>query len=87
MILVVYSDIDTQGFANPTKTDRRFFQSRIRELLQQGVIEKVVVPSRRRKLGSTYVKCFRLVTDDNHRVDGEAILAPEIDDERDEGES
>ncbi|KNZ79627.1 Transcription factor tau subunit sfc3 [Termitomyces sp. J132] len=34
----------TLGFANPTKTDRRFFQSRIREMIQQGVIEKVVVP-------------------------------------------
>ena len=77
-----------QGFANPTKTDRRFFQSRIRELLQQGVIEKVVVPSRRRKLGSAYVKCLRLVTDDNRQgdqEDGEAILSSETDDERDEG--
>lgn len=77
-----------QGFASPTKTDRRFFQSRIRELLQQGVIEKVVVPSRRRKLGSAYVKCLRLVTDDNRQGDqgnGEAILSAETDDEREEG--
>ncbi|KAL6299663.1 hypothetical protein BKA93DRAFT_741989 [Sparassis latifolia] len=32
------------GFANPTKSDRRFFRSRIRDLIDQGVIEKVQVP-------------------------------------------
>ncbi|KAF8634442.1 hypothetical protein AX15_000891 [Amanita polypyramis BW_CC] len=73
----------TIGFTNPTKTDRRFFQSRIRELLQQGVIEKVVVPSRRRKSGNGYVKCFRLVTDDVRQVE-EAVLPSETDGEKDE---
>lgn len=54
----------TLGFANPTKTDRRFFQSRIRELIQQGVIEKVIVPSNRKGSHGSSVKCFRLVSDD-----------------------
>ncbi|KAK2461682.1 hypothetical protein APHAL10511_006145 [Amanita phalloides] len=74
----------TIGFANPTKTDRRFFQSRIRELLQQGIVEKVVVPSRRRKSGSAYVKCLRLVTGDKRRMDGESISSPEPEDDKDE---
>ncbi|KAH9486640.1 Transcription factor tau subunit sfc3 [Psilocybe cubensis] len=51
----------TLGFSNPTKTDRRFFQSRIREMIQQRLIEKVVVPSNKRKSNSKSVKCFRLV--------------------------
>ncbi|KAF5319851.1 hypothetical protein D9758_018452 [Tetrapyrgos nigripes] len=49
----------TIGFSNPTKTDRRFFQSRIRELVQQGILEKVIVPNSRKK--SSSVLCLRLV--------------------------
>ncbi|KAJ3509802.1 hypothetical protein NLJ89_g5025 [Agrocybe chaxingu] len=51
----------TLGFPNPTKTDRRFFQSRIREMVQQGLIEKVVVPNTRSKSSDATVKCFRLL--------------------------
>ncbi|KAL0572575.1 hypothetical protein V5O48_009395 [Marasmius crinis-equi] len=52
----------TLGFSNPTKTDRRFFQSRIRDLVQQGVVEKVIVPSIRKKSTRTSnVLCLRLV--------------------------
>ncbi|KAK0478540.1 hypothetical protein IW261DRAFT_1551813 [Armillaria novae-zelandiae] len=32
--------IITIGFKHPTKTDRRFFQGRIREMIQEGIIEK-----------------------------------------------
>lgn len=51
-----------KGFRNPTRTDRRFFNSRMRELMQMGVIERVVVPSNSKKSqkGAT-VTCFRLV--------------------------
>ncbi|KAF8912964.1 hypothetical protein CPB84DRAFT_1670756 [Gymnopilus junonius] len=51
----------TLGFSNPTKTDRRFFQSRIREMIQQRLIDKVVVPSNKKKSLNKSVKCFRLV--------------------------
>ncbi|PPQ63697.1 hypothetical protein CVT24_004277 [Panaeolus cyanescens] len=54
----------TLGFSNPTKTDRRFFQSRIREMIQQRLIEKVIVPSNKKKSVNASVKCFRLVEDD-----------------------
>ena len=49
----------------------------IRELVQQGVIEKVVVPSSRKKSGTASVKCFRLVTSET-KSDGIA-LEPEED--------
>ncbi|TFK30753.1 hypothetical protein FA15DRAFT_580399 [Coprinopsis marcescibilis] len=75
----------TLGFTNPTKTDRRFFQSRIRELIQQGVIEKVLVPSNRKKSGSSSsVKCFRLVTEDGHNdMDGAVVVKTDDDKEDD----
>ncbi|KAF9455017.1 hypothetical protein P691DRAFT_691292 [Macrolepiota fuliginosa MF-IS2] len=74
----------TLGFSKPTKTDRRFFQSRIKELIQQGVIEKVVVPSSRRKSSKSLVKCFRLVTSEN-KPEG-VDLDPQDDDETEEEE-
>ncbi|KAF8058259.1 hypothetical protein FPV67DRAFT_1524679 [Lyophyllum atratum] len=78
----------TLGFSNPTKTDRRFFQSRIREMIQQGLIEKVVVPSNKKKSVNASVKCFRLVSHDQ-KVDQEGIviqLQDGDDDEKDVGE-
>ncbi|KAF9269944.1 hypothetical protein L218DRAFT_888243 [Marasmius fiardii PR-910] len=55
----------TLGFSNPTKTDRRFFSSRIRELIRQGVVEKVIVPSQRKKSNKTSnVLCLRLLDED-----------------------
>ncbi|KXN81128.1 Transcription factor tau subunit sfc3 [Leucoagaricus sp. SymC.cos] len=74
----------TIGFSTPTKTDRRFFQSRIKELIQQGVIEKVVVPSLRKKASTAMVKCFRLVTADN-KSEG-VILDTQDDEEAEEQE-
>ncbi len=68
---------------NPTKTDRRFFQSRIRELIQQGVIEKVVVPSSRKKSSTAHARCFRLVSSEK-KPEG-VVLDTQDDDEVDEG--
>ncbi|KAG1841331.1 hypothetical protein DFJ58DRAFT_845058 [Suillus subalutaceus] len=67
--------IITIGFANPTKTDRRFFQTRLRELIAQGVIERVLVPSS--KVKDRLVKCIRLVAPDNQLPEGGVILAPQ----------
>ncbi|KAJ6519412.1 hypothetical protein C8R45DRAFT_1066116 [Mycena sanguinolenta] len=54
------------GFANPTKTDRRFFASHTRELLEQRVIESVFVPGKvKRSPNAAGVKCFRLVSADS----------------------
>ncbi|KAG6891388.1 hypothetical protein C0992_007611 [Termitomyces sp. T32_za158] len=82
----VAQDSTTDGFANPTKTDRRFFQSRIREMIQQGVIEKVVVPSNKRKSLNASVKCFRLISKD--RDDEDFVVQPQDgdDDEKEVGE-
>jgi len=77
-----------KGFSNPTKTDRRFFQSRIRELVQQGILEKVIVPSTRRKSpkGAT-VLCLRLVDEDTSSHDkdnGVVVLQPQDDREEED---
>ncbi|KAF6766510.1 hypothetical protein DFP72DRAFT_866743 [Ephemerocybe angulata] len=75
----------TLGFHNPTKTDRRFFQSRIRELIQQGVIEKVIVPSNRKNSSGSTVKCFRLVDEAGGRdeIDDDGVVV-QADDEKDD---
>ncbi|KAI0670210.1 hypothetical protein C8Q78DRAFT_1039662 [Trametes maxima] len=53
------------GFINPTRTDRRFFRSRLRELMEHGVIEKVQVPhGDRKRFPDRKVQCIRLVTED-----------------------
>ncbi|KAF8898469.1 hypothetical protein BD779DRAFT_11912 [Infundibulicybe gibba] len=70
----------TLGFSNPTKTDRRFFQTRIRELIQQGIIEKVVVPSNRTKSPNASVACFRLVAANQSRLGGSCHTLPNEDD-------
>ncbi|KAJ3835083.1 hypothetical protein F5878DRAFT_328184 [Lentinula raphanica] len=74
--------IVTLGFARPTKTDRRFFHRRIQELIQQGVVEKVLVPSRRKKSKVATVLCLRLVNE-NGGGDGDgdgdgAVVVPPI---------
>ncbi|KAF9569867.1 hypothetical protein CPC08DRAFT_14379 [Agrocybe pediades] len=65
----------TLGFSNPTKTDRRFFQSRIREMVQQGLVEKVIVPSNKKKSQSKSVKCFRLVKQSSTPADSGLVLS------------
>lgn len=57
---------------HPTKTDRRFFQTRLRELIQQGIIERVLVPSS--KTRDRTIKCIRLVTSDNQLPEGSVIV-------------
>jgi len=68
-----------QGFTNPTKTDRRFFQTRLRELIAQGVIERVLIPSS--KIKDRLVRCIRLVTPDNQLPEGGVVLNPQEGDE------
>ena len=55
----------SQGFLNPTKTDRRFFQSRLRELVENRIVERVMVPSTIRS-GPASVPCIRLVSDNTN---------------------
>ncbi|KAJ3882381.1 hypothetical protein F5051DRAFT_500584 [Lentinula edodes] len=59
------------GFAHPTKTDRRFFHRRVQELIQQGVVEKVLVPSKKKKTKVASVLCLRLV---NENAGGDEIV-------------
>ncbi|KAJ4476656.1 hypothetical protein J3R30DRAFT_3292589 [Lentinula aciculospora] len=73
--------IVTLGFAHPTKTDRRFFHRRIQELIQQGVVEKVLVPSKRKKSKVASVLCLRLVNDNAGEGDGIVVVPPTEDDE------
>ncbi|KIM47907.1 hypothetical protein M413DRAFT_439604 [Hebeloma cylindrosporum] len=77
----------TLGFSNPNKTDRRFFQSRIREMIQQRLIEKVVVPSNKKKSPNTSVKCFRLVSKSGDAftpLDTESISCDQEEDDIDD---
>jgi oxalate---CoA ligase len=37
----------SQGFANPTKSQRRFFTSRLNDMIQEGLLEKIAVPTDR----------------------------------------
>ncbi|KAG1769612.1 hypothetical protein EDD22DRAFT_1048040 [Suillus occidentalis] len=73
--------IITIGITNPTKTDRRFFKTRLRELIAQGVIERVLVPSS--KVKDRFIKCIRLVAPDNQLPEGGVILAPQEGEEDD----
>ncbi|KAJ3853299.1 hypothetical protein EV368DRAFT_39211 [Lentinula lateritia] len=63
------------GFAHPTKTDRRFFHRRVQELIQQGVVEKVLVPSKKKKTKVASVLCLRLVNE-NAGGDGIVVVPP-----------
>ncbi|KAJ7275459.1 hypothetical protein B0H12DRAFT_1087414 [Mycena haematopus] len=66
------------GFANPTKTDRRFFASHTRELVEQRVIEAVFVPGKsKRTPNAAGVKCFRLVSADP--AQGAVVVQPDDD--------
>ncbi|KAG8220242.1 hypothetical protein J3R82DRAFT_1283 [Butyriboletus roseoflavus] len=69
----------TIGFVHPTKTDRRFFQTRLRELIQQGVIERVLVPSS--KMRDRTIKCIRLVTSDNQLSEGSVVVRQDVDED------
>ncbi|KAJ7293167.1 hypothetical protein C8J57DRAFT_1268269 [Mycena rebaudengoi] len=77
------------GFIRPTKTDRRFFASRLRELIEQRVIEMVLVPSSkpRKDSANVGVKCFRLVSTEVDQPVQEGIVVQPIEDEKDDGVS
>lgn len=54
-------------------------------MIQQGLIEKVVVPSNRKKSVGASVKCFRLVAGDrNPRADEDGIVVQPQDGDEDE---
>ncbi|KAG9223138.1 hypothetical protein PLEOSDRAFT_155121 [Pleurotus ostreatus PC15] len=72
------------GFAHPTKTDRRFFNTRIRELIQLGLIEVILVPSLRKGSEGKMIKCFRLVTPGSAPTPSGAVAASIDDEEEDE---
>ncbi|KAH9050483.1 hypothetical protein EDB84DRAFT_1449184 [Lactarius hengduanensis] len=59
----------TLGFSHPTKTDRRFFQSRLRELIESRVVERVMLPSTA-KSGQGEIPCIRLVHDTSDATNG-----------------
>ncbi|KAI9068032.1 hypothetical protein FKP32DRAFT_1588061 [Trametes sanguinea] len=69
------------GFVNPTRTDRRFFLSRLRELMEQRFIEKVQVPhADRQRYPDRRVQCIRLVTEDTgSQSQGEVAPAADVD--------
>ncbi|KAJ7785880.1 hypothetical protein B0H16DRAFT_1488336 [Mycena metata] len=68
------------GFAHPTKTDRRFFASRTRELVDQRVIEHVFVPVKSRKgVLSSGVRCFRLVAAADETATDVVVVQPDDD--------
>ena len=76
--------VGIQGFVNPTRTDRRFFRTRLRELMEQGFIEKVQVPhADRRRHADKKVPCIRLITDDESgQVPGEVVSVEDDDVDR-----
>lgn len=55
-------------------------------MIQQGIIEKVVVPSNKRKSSNTSVKCFRLVSKDRSGRDDEDVFVQPQDGDDDEKE-
>ncbi|KAG7098926.1 hypothetical protein E1B28_000821 [Marasmius oreades] len=72
----------TLGFSNPTKTDRRFFSSRIRDLVRQGVIEKVIVPSQKKRTNkASNVLCLRLL-DENAMGGNEVEDLKQVDEDK-----
>jgi hypothetical protein len=57
-------------------------------MVEQGLIEKVVVPSKKNKSLKTGARCFRLVTADNTQIAEEGVVIQPNDadnDEKDEG--
>ena len=59
----------------------------MRELAQQGVIEQVLVPNKRKKDPKAMIKCYRLVASDTSAVDDTGVViipTSGYDDEKDE---
>lgn len=51
-----------KGFENPTKTERRFFSTRLNELINLGIIEKVTLTNS--STGKASTQCIRLIKTD-----------------------
>ncbi|VDB93398.1 unnamed protein product [Peniophora sp. CBMAI 1063] len=75
--------IVTIGFTNPTKTERRFFQTRLRELMEQGVIERCTVPHPNPRRSKYKIPSIRLL-DPDAGPDGDADDAA-VDEEEEPG--
>ncbi|KAL0950736.1 hypothetical protein HGRIS_007510 [Hohenbuehelia grisea] len=72
------------GFVNPTKTQRRFFTARVRELIQSGVIEAVKVL----KSGGKWVKCYRLPPEsEEEKLQDDVVVLEQKDNEEEEEEN
>jgi oxalate---CoA ligase len=77
--------IVSKGFANPTRRDRRFFNGRIRELIKDNVIEKVIVP---KLYGSSSALCIRLVGDSRTEgTEGVVVQSGDVGDEEQQEET
>ncbi|KAJ7071454.1 hypothetical protein C8F01DRAFT_1110582 [Mycena amicta] len=74
------------GFSHPTKTNRRFFTARMRELVEQRVVECVFVANKRRGSTTNGIKCYRLVSPDTAppTPQGEVAAPSQPDDDPDE---
>ncbi|KAI0706049.1 hypothetical protein BC835DRAFT_1311874 [Cytidiella melzeri] len=70
----------TIGFSNPMKADRRFFQTRLRELMAQGFIEKVQVP----RPDGKFVPCVRLLNPEKLAQPRGAPAVIEVADDEDD---
>lgn len=76
----------TIGFSKPAKKDRRFFINRVRDLIKEKVIEKVLVPRKGKQ--SSKALCIRLVEDPrNSLLDGVVVQNDDVgDEEQEQGE-
>ncbi|KAF9523601.1 hypothetical protein CPB83DRAFT_821291 [Crepidotus variabilis] len=75
--------IVTLGFPRPTKTDRRFFNSRMNEMVQKGMVEKVLVPNPTKGGRSDGpIKCYRLA--EPSETVAQEITTPQIEENYEE---
>ncbi|KAI0080022.1 hypothetical protein K474DRAFT_383634 [Panus rudis PR-1116 ss-1] len=65
----------TLGYAQPAKTERRFFQTRLRELIAEGLIEKVQVPHAKR--ANALITCIRLLSPEEAKETEDVELDPD----------
>lgn len=50
-------------------------------MIQQRIIEKVIVPSNKKKVSNTTVKCFRLVEDVPNPLSDSAVVISDLEDD------
>ncbi|EIN13408.1 hypothetical protein PUNSTDRAFT_139959 [Punctularia strigosozonata HHB-11173 SS5] len=68
------------GFEKPTKSDRRFFNTRLKELIDEGLVELVQVRGNTKKDEEMWYRCLRLVQtveDQSMQVDEPAGVPPQ----------